>query len=71
MVALLLDYGLICLASLAGNLGIEAMRLLSHAGAPAWADRLNWAFTVILTPPLAVLTLPVWLMNRRTAPARR
>lgn len=68
---LLLNYAVVCLGSLTGNLVIEAMRLVSHDGPPAWAERLNWAFTAILTPPLALLTLPVWLMNRGQAAARR
>jgi hypothetical protein len=70
MNSILIAYGLACVASLVGNLGIEAVRLLRAEGAPNWTEPLNWAFTATLSPLVILITAPLWITGRRRASVR-
>jgi hypothetical protein len=63
---MLIVYGVGWLASLAGVLGVEGLRLNAEAGVPSWVDRLGWLFTAWLAAPLLLAISPILLWRRKT-----
>jgi hypothetical protein len=62
----MIAYGASWLASLAGVLGIEGLRLHAETGVPVWVARLGWVLTAWLSAPLLLVVWPMLIWRART-----